>query len=88
MKFWRPLEIATLMNMSLSLSRETSMTFSDMMKMPTHIFTGYYNSLVKQIEEENKKQQEEIDKAKSDSSYSMPSLPSFPNMPNFNNYNL
>lgn len=55
-----------------------------MMKMPAHIFTAYYNSLARQIEEENKKQQEEIDKAKSDASYSLPSIPSIPNMPNFN----
>lgn len=74
------------MELLLSLSKETSNSFAELMKMPMHITIGIYNALRKYLEKEAKarKEAEEKESARQ-GSFSTPSLPSFrmPNMPHF-----
>ncbi|MBQ2395910.1 MAG: hypothetical protein II304_02540 [Bacteroidales bacterium] len=74
------------MELLLSLSKETSNSFAELMKMPMHITIGIYNALRKYLEKEAKarKEAEEKESARQ-SGFSAPSMPSFrmPSMPRF-----
>lgn len=71
------------MELLLSLSKETSNSFAELMKMPMHITIGIYNALRKYLEKEAKARKEAEDKERSRQSMSTPSMPSFrmPSMP-------
>ena len=73
------------MELLLSLSKETSNSFSELMKMPMHITIGIYNALRKYLEKEAKARKEAEDEERSKQSMSTPSMPSFrmPSMPHF-----
>lgn len=74
------------MELLLSLSKETSNSFAELMQMPMHITIGIYNALRKYLEKEAKarKEAEEKESARQ-SGFSTPSMPSFrmPSMPRF-----
>jgi hypothetical protein len=63
------------MELLLSLSKETSNTVAEMMKMPSHFVIGMYNALRKILEKEAK-QREEAEK-KANKNIKAPSMPSF-----------
>lgn len=68
------------MRLISSLSKETSNSYNDIIKMPAHILIGIYNTLIQIFEEEREAQKEEVDKIKSTSYGSLPNY----NMGNFN----
>lgn len=68
------------MRLVSSLSKETSNSYSDIIKMPAHILIGIYNTLTQIFEEEREAQKEEIDKMKSSSHTNLPNY----GMGNFN----
>lgn len=74
------------MELLLSLSKETSNSFAELMQMPMHITIGIYNALRKYLEKEAKarKEAEEKESARQNG-FSAPSMPSFrmPSMPRF-----
>lgn len=74
------------MELLLSLSKETSNSFAELMQMPMHITIGIYNALRKYLEKEAKarKEAEEKESARQ-GNFSTPSMPSFrmPSMPRF-----
>jgi len=73
-----------------TLSRHTSNSWNDLIKLPMHLVLGLFNTLKAQFDEE-KKQQEKAEKEKTSSMPRMPSsisLPSsgsikMPSMPRF-----
>jgi hypothetical protein len=68
------------MELLLSLSKETSNTVAEMMKMPSHFVIGMYNALRKILEKEAKAREEAEKKA--NKNIKAPSMPHI-NMPKF-----
>lgn len=64
--------------MTTTLSRHTANDVNSLMKQPFHFVLGLYNTLIKQTEEENKKQKEAQASAKSQ----QPKLPYMPSSVN------
>lgn len=65
------------MELLLSLSKETSNSYDELIKQPMHITIGIYNALRKYIEKESKARQEAEEKERRKQGMSTPSMPSF-----------
>ena len=64
-----------------TLSRHTSNSWNDLIKLPMHLVLGLFNTLKAQFDEE-KKQQEKAEKEKTSSMPKMPSSISLPSSGN------
>ena len=65
------------MNIALTISRNTSNDLASLLRLPFHYVLGLYNTLMKALEEENKKRNGEGESSPSLSGFKMPSSMSF-----------
>ena len=60
------------MELLLTLTKETSTSFSELLKLPFHITYGMYNTLVNLTKKEQEQQKKEEEKAKQE--YNIPNV--------------